>query len=168
MDVNTYKSNVLGQQGQQTTTGTDAFQDVDMSDFIKLMVTELSNQDPMNPMDNSEMLQQLSQMRSIASNDKLTGTLESMQLGQNMATGSSMLGQIIRGLDDNGSRTTGLVERVSIDREEGIRVHVGSHSVRLKNIAAVYPADTDPETIEWPASKTQEESESDSAKKLYW
>jgi len=168
MDVNTYKTNVLGQQGQQSSTGADAFQDVDVSDFIQLMVTELSNQDPMNPMDNSEMLQQLSQMRSIASNDQLTETLESMQLGQNMATGSSMLGQIIRGLDDNGSRTVGLVDRVSIDQEEGIRVHVGSHSVSLKNIAAVYPADTDPETIQWPASEIQEESASDSAKSLYW
>jgi flagellar basal-body rod modification protein FlgD len=167
MDVNTYKANVLGQHGQQNTTGADAFQELEMGDFLKLMIAELSNQDPMNPMDNSEMLQQLSQMSAIASNDKLTETLGSVQLGQNMATASSLLGQVIRGLDDTGGRAAGTVERVSIAEEEGIRVHVGAHSIKLKNIAEVLPADTDPDTVEWPSAE-DDTGEENSMEDLYW
>ena len=62
-------SNVTGQSGQQATSGTDAFQEVDLDVFIKLLIAELQNQDPMNPLDNHEILQQVSQIREIESND---------------------------------------------------------------------------------------------------
>jgi len=50
----------------------DAYSSLDMSDFIELMVAELTNQDPLNPMDNSEMMAQLTQMSAIESNQQLT------------------------------------------------------------------------------------------------
>ena len=40
----------------------------------------------MNPTDTTDMLNQFNQIREIASNDKLTDTLEGVLLGQNMAT----------------------------------------------------------------------------------
>lgn len=36
------------------------------SDFLKLMTTQLNNQDPTNPMDNSQMLAQMAQMASVS------------------------------------------------------------------------------------------------------
>ena len=54
-------------------------------------MAELQNQDPMEPMKNSELLQQVSQIRAIQSNDRLTDTLESVSLGQNLATAGNLL-----------------------------------------------------------------------------
>ena len=68
----------VGRQGQQNPTGKDAFQQLELGDFIKLMVTELQHQDPMNPMDNTQILQQMSQMRAIAASDQLNETLQSV------------------------------------------------------------------------------------------
>ena len=46
----------LATQGAQESTGYDAFSEVNLQDFIALLVAELQNQDPLNPMDNSEIL----------------------------------------------------------------------------------------------------------------
>ena len=46
--------------------------------FLKLLVTQLKNQDPLNPMDNSEMTSQLAQMSTVSGIEKLNTTLSSL------------------------------------------------------------------------------------------
>lgn len=95
---------------------TDAINDVDLSSFLKLMITELQNQDPLNPMDNKDMLAQLSQIRSIGATDKLTKTLDSVLLGQNIASATNLIGTDISALSDDSQTVAGIVDRVSIDK----------------------------------------------------
>ena len=126
----------LGTSGQQNPTGHDAFRDLDMQAFIKLLVAQLSNQDPLDPMDNSEILQQVSQMREIAASDKLTESLDAIKLGQNVAIAGSLIGQTIVALTDDGERVIGEVERVSI--EFGVpKLHVGEHVIDIRNVAGI-------------------------------
>ena len=129
---------VTGQQGQQNPTGTDAFREVKLNDFIKLMITELRNQDPLNPMDNTEILQQMSQIRAIESNDRLTETLESVLLGQSMVTATSLLQRTIVALSEDGERISGQVDRVSIENGQA-KLHIGEHVIDPKNIAEILP-----------------------------
>lgn len=91
-----------------------AFKNIDVDQFLNLMITELQNQDPLNPMDNAQMMQQLSQIREIAATDKLTSTLDSLLVGQNLATASSMIGKTIRATSD-GEYMQGRVESVSVE-----------------------------------------------------
>ena len=151
-----------------TKSGYDAFNDIGIEEFFKLMTTELQNQDPMDPMDNAEMLAQISQIRDIAASDNLTNTLEtitstfeSVMLGQNMSTASSMIGQTVEAKDNNGSLFIGKVEQVTItdgiptlrcteqvaeqvDQETGetIPAHTAEHLVKLENISSIVPAGT--------------------------
>ncbi len=61
--------------GVGTTTSTsNATQDR----FLKLLVTQLQNQDPLNPMDNAQMTTQLAQISTVTGIDKLNTTLSSM------------------------------------------------------------------------------------------
>lgn len=94
----------------------DAINDVDLSSFLKLMITELQNQDPLNPMDNKDMLAQLSQIRSIGATDKLTKTLDSVLLGQNISSATNLIGADISALSDDSQSVEGVVDRVSIDK----------------------------------------------------
>lgn len=57
-----------------TTSSADATQDR----FLKLLVTQLQNQDPLNPMDNAQMTTQLAQISTVTGIDKLNTTLSSM------------------------------------------------------------------------------------------
>ena len=132
----------IGQQAQQNPTGHDAFGEIDLNDFIKLMVTELQNQDPLDPMDNAQILQQMSQIRSIKSNDRLTDTLEAVFLGQSLVTASNLLERTIVGLSDKSETVTGRVDRVSI--QDGLaKLHIGEHTIDLKNVAEILPQGED-------------------------
>jgi flagellar basal-body rod modification protein FlgD len=46
--------------------------------FLKLLVTQLKNQDPLNPMDNAQMTSQLAQINTVNGIDKLNTTLSTL------------------------------------------------------------------------------------------
>jgi flagellar basal-body rod modification protein FlgD len=128
---------VTGTQGQQAPG--DALRGLDLKGFLDLMIAELQNKDPLNPMDNSEMLQQISQIRSIDSTDKLTTTLDAVLLGQNLSSASFLIGKQIEALTDEGKNVTGLVDRVTVDA--GVpKLRIGTSSISLKNLKQILPA----------------------------
>src|SRR5207244_2763745 len=98
---------------------TDAFSNLQIQDFIKLMISELQNQDPLNPMDNTQIMQEVSQMQSITSTTKLTQTLGQVLLGQNLASGGNLIGKGIVGLTDDGKQVVGTVDSLSIKNGQG-------------------------------------------------
>jgi flagellar basal-body rod modification protein FlgD len=97
-------------------SSTDAINDIDLGTFLELMIAELQNQDPLNPLDNKDMLAQISQIREVGATDKLTETLESVLLGQNIASATNLIGADITALADDGESIEGSVNRVSIDK----------------------------------------------------
>ncbi|MCC6492874.1 MAG: hypothetical protein IT424_07620 [Pirellulales bacterium] len=88
--------------------------DVNLDDFLKLMITELQNQDPLNPMENDELIQQIGQIRSVGATEKLSETLDSVLLGQSIASATNLIGAEIDGVSDDNQKVTGLVKRVSV------------------------------------------------------
>ena len=46
--------------------------------FLKLLVTQMQNQDPLSPMDNAEVTSQLAQISTVSGIDKLNNTLEKL------------------------------------------------------------------------------------------
>ena len=100
------------------------------------MVAELENQDPMNPMSNTEMLQQISQMRSITSNDRLTSGIESLTVGQALSTASSLIGKTVTGVNTLDQSVTGKVEKVTIENGEA-KLYVGSSIIKVGNVTAI-------------------------------
>ncbi len=132
--------NSVGNQGSTQTPVPDAFQKLDTDVFLKLLVTELSNQDPLEPMNSEQIVNQMSQIRAIQANTQLTTTLEAVLLGQNVATASSLLGRTIAGLTDDSKTVTGRVDRVSVVGGEA-RLQVGNSTVSLKNISEILPAE---------------------------
>ena len=46
--------------------------------FMKLLVTQLKNQDPLNPMDNAQMTSQMAQISTVSGIDKLNTTLQAL------------------------------------------------------------------------------------------
>jgi flagellar hook assembly protein FlgD len=124
----------------------DALRDLDMDEFLKLMITELQNQDPLNPLENNEILQQISQIREIGATGKLTETLEAVLLGQNLTSATAMIGKTIEALSDDAQTVRGTVDKITVADGEP-RLHVGDKSIRLTNVSQVFavaaPTDED-------------------------
>ena len=46
--------------------------------FLKLLVTQMKNQDPLNPMDNAQVTSQMAQLSTVTGIDKLNATLQAL------------------------------------------------------------------------------------------
>ena len=92
----------------------NGFGEMTSEDFIRIMFTELANQDPFQPNDSSALLDQLNSIRSIESDIKLTAQLESLVFGNKMATAGNLLGRIVGGLSQTNDRVLGFV--ISVNR----------------------------------------------------
>src|SRR3954464_15501186 len=94
--------------------GTNGLQDLDINQFLKLMVTELTNQDPLNPMDNTQLVQQIGEIRQISATTQLSDTLNAVQAGQSLTTASSLIGKKVTALTDDNQNVTGVVDKVTV------------------------------------------------------
>ncbi len=68
----------------------------DQSDrFLKLLVAQLNNQDPMNPMDNAQMTSQIAQINTVSGIQQLNDSIKSMAAqytSMQVMQGASMIG----------------------------------------------------------------------------
>lgn len=126
----------------QTGKSSDSYNDLDIDSFLKLLISELQNQDPLDPMDNSEMVQQIGQIREIGATDQLTQTLSGLASSQELVTASSLIGQTVTGLADDASAVDGIVDRITVETStendtRSIKVHVGGKTMSIKNIREI-------------------------------
>ena len=71
--INSVSGTSAGLNAPSTKTGFGA---LGQADFIKLMTTQLQQQDPFEPMDNKEMLAQMAQFSSLAGINDVNETLK--------------------------------------------------------------------------------------------
>src|SRR3954462_13233180 len=68
-------------------------------DFIKMMVTQLQNQDPTQPVKNEELLAQMSQIGQLQSSTTLTTTLQGLTLQSQIGSAANLIGKTVSGLN---------------------------------------------------------------------
>ncbi len=97
-----------------TTTKTAAVQsDAEKSQdrFLKLLVAQLNNQDPMNPMDNAQMTSQMAQINTVSGIQQLNDTMKSMATqytAMQTLQGASMVGRDVMTEGNSLSITNGV------------------------------------------------------------
>ncbi len=105
-------------------------------DFLKILISELSNQDPFAPLDNQRFMEQLASLQNLEAVSALTDGIRELQSMQELASASSMIGKFIRGVSDSGESTEGIVQRVTVDGKE-VRLIVNDQEVALENVREV-------------------------------
>src|SRR6476646_4551078 len=89
--------------------------DLDINQFLQLMVSELTHQDPLKPMDNTQLVQQIGELRSIAASDQLTTTLQAVQTQQSLTTAASLIGKQVTALDSKNNNVSGTISAVTVE-----------------------------------------------------
>jgi flagellar basal-body rod modification protein FlgD len=117
--------------------------------FMKLLVSQLQNQDPMNPQTNEDFIAQLAQFSSLEQmenlNDSFLGLAvlqQSNALMSQLTEGSTLIGQNVVYTDpESGESLSGTVESIRI--ENGIAMlNIGGENIPLMNVTEVTgPAD---------------------------
>lgn len=128
MQVDTFNKSlaVNGRQAQQS-LGKD--------DFLKLLITQLSNQDPTSPMDNTQFIAQMAQFSSL---EQMTNMNQEFGKLNNMLVSSQAVGTIGKTVDVDvgGVKTTGTVDAVTYGNNPQVRI--GNMYYDMKQISAVY------------------------------
>ena len=73
----------------------DATPDDSQDRFLKLLVTQMRNQDPLNPMDNAQVTTQLAQISTVSGIDKLNTSLEGMASAMSATQNASLIGRSV-------------------------------------------------------------------------
>ena len=115
-------------------TGTNAFSSLDSEQFVKIIFTELSNQDPLQPSDSKALLEQLSSLRNIQSGIDLSTKMNSLVAQNEMASASGLIGKVVSGIGEDNRRATGTVTSV-VRTSEGAILRLDNNSlIRMSNM----------------------------------
>lgn len=104
--------------------------------FLKLLIAQLKNQDPSNPADTNEMVQEQAQLAELEQMQNLNTNLVSMMAMQNVSQAVSLVGKTITGTTSAGLAVSGTVTSLVFDNGTPY-LKVGSDQVPLANIESI-------------------------------
>ncbi|HHT9135705.1 MAG TPA: flagellar hook assembly protein FlgD [Candidatus Wunengus sp. YC60] len=129
--------------------------EISMENFLTLFVTQLQNQNPLDPTDNTQFMSQLAQFSSLEQEQKQTEYLKkansidsaSLQLDQ-IALASTFIGKTIKYSDsssdssgdsssDSSSTLTGVVDGVKLEDDGTVSFVINGESVSISNFIEV-------------------------------
>ncbi|WGI25523.1 flagellar hook assembly protein FlgD [Halomonas alkaliantarctica] len=167
MNVDT---NVLNNINSGGSNGLSARQSDELREsFMTLLITQLQNQDPLKPMENSEMTSQLAQINTVSGIEELNSTLEGItsQMNANQALQASGLigkGVMVSGRDvlveqneDGNSYTTpfGIELAEPAANVKATIVGDGGQVLRVLDLGAL---DAGVQSFQWDGKNAQGES----------
>ncbi|MFZ5943705.1 MAG: flagellar hook capping FlgD N-terminal domain-containing protein [Bacillota bacterium] len=130
-------------------------------DFLRLLVTQLKHQDPLNPMEDKEFIAQTAQFTSLEQMQNMNKNIEeglmgllavqeelliSMNSWQSITNGFNLIGKEVRGTNGDGEIIAGIVEKVKLTGVTPIAV-IGGRELALHQI----------EEATLPTQQTQEQ-----------
>ena len=104
--------------------------------FLKILVTELSNQNPMDPMDNGEFMQQLVGLQSLEQTAALTDSLKSFEQFMQMSSAGNLIGHTIKGLTTGGEQVEGVVTSVVMEGSQ-VNLMVDGQRVPVTSVVEI-------------------------------
>jgi flagellar basal-body rod modification protein FlgD len=124
-------------------------------DFLKLLVTQLQNQDPLSPMENEQFVAQLAQFSSLEqlvnANERLD-TLAIGQMSQNSASAVGFIGKDIRAMADwveySGAESTDIHYELMGSADE-VTVTIKDDSGKVIRTQTVNSQEEGPHTWAW-------------------
>lgn len=129
--------------------------------FLKLLVAQLSNQDPMNPMDNAQMTSQMAQINTVTGIQQVNDTLKNMAKQFNsmqVLQGSSLVGREVM-VEGNTMNNTGTIASGTLSLEgnaDMVKVDILSPGGQLLDTLNLGPQMAGQVSFEWDSSRYPE------------
>lgn len=122
-----------------------ASKELSQNDFMKLLIEQLKNQNPLKPTDSNSMLQQMSSISTVQAMNGMQDSFKQLKVDQQLSLGQSLIGKSIEITNPaDGSLTTGSVEKVTVDHDTSTKLDTVSVSIRgtkypLSGLVSVVP-----------------------------
>ena len=107
--------------------------------FLQLLITQLQNQDPMDPVKQEDSIAQMAQFSTLEGIETLNANFSSFMKLQQLSQGSNLVGKTVEWLDKDGVRQQGVVDSISV-KDGVMQLKVGESEVPIDNVTAVLNA----------------------------
>lgn len=106
-------------------------------DFMKILITQLQNQDPSNPMESDQLLNQVSQMRALQSNLELETALKGLTLGQQLNSATGFIGKTVTAVTGaSKTEVTGTVDSIVVKNGTAL-LRVNGSEIPMADITGI-------------------------------
>jgi len=106
-------------KAETSTTASATTKELDRDAFLQLLVLQMQNQDPLEPMDNTDMIAQLAQFSTLEQMNYLTASFETLSNNMDQLSflsASALVGRTITGTSTSGASVSGAIEGVVLDQ----------------------------------------------------
>jgi flagellar basal-body rod modification protein FlgD len=104
-------------------------------DFLKLLTTELQNQDPMNPMDDTQSVAQLAQFSALSATQELNTSFQNFQSNFGVMQAAGLIGKNVTVVSTdatgNSANITGTVSSIAVQNGTPYFTMTGSNGKTL-------------------------------------
>jgi flagellar basal-body rod modification protein FlgD len=107
-------------------------------DFLKLLVTKMSSQDPMNPQGDSEFIAQMAQFSSLEQARSMTADMALLKSQQEVLTANGLIGRNVTVTQNEKQLAQGMVTSVSMN-DGAASVVVDGKTYSLDSVSLISP-----------------------------
>lgn len=116
---------------------TNALSGINSDQFLQLLIAQLQNQDPLNPVSDQDFVNQLATLNTVQGIQSLNANFSQMLQLQQLTQGADLIGRTINYTPaDGGAAKSGKVTSVSV-QDGNFVLDVGSDKVSLSQIQSV-------------------------------
>jgi flagellar basal-body rod modification protein FlgD len=106
-------------------------------DFLRLLVAQLQNQDPMNPMDDTQFVAQMAQFTTLESMQEMESQMALLLQVEQLGQANGLMGKQVEAYSDGaGGTIKGIVDSVKMVDGSAV-LSVGGTTVNLQDIVSV-------------------------------
>ncbi|MFQ5413623.1 MAG: flagellar hook capping FlgD N-terminal domain-containing protein [Phycisphaerae bacterium] len=133
---------VPGSSGVTERRTTSSFGDLGGDDFFGLLIAQLTNQDPLEPTDNAELLRQIASIRDIELSTTLADSIRSLTDHQQVAGSSALIGRYVTSVTQpDGSTMGGVVVGVRFGQDGQATLQLATgESLPMAQVASIASA----------------------------
>jgi flagellar basal-body rod modification protein FlgD len=103
--------------------------------FLQLLVSQLQNQDPLNPVSDKDFIAQLSQLSSLQSLQSLDANFAQVLRLQQLTSGTTLVGKTVTYTDSNNQPQSGVVSAVAV-KDGQFQLTIGDATVALDKVTS--------------------------------
>lgn len=106
------------------------------NEFMQMLMTQLTHQNPLEPMNDSEMMNQYAQLNSLSELQSIKSSITQMAATNLTGYAASLIGKTVKAVDGDGNAVSGKVDSVTL-ADGAIQIHIGKLTIPLGNVSEI-------------------------------
>jgi flagellar basal-body rod modification protein FlgD len=116
--------------------GTAGSDELGKSDFLKLLLAQMQNQDPMDPMKDTEFIAQMAQFQSLEEMENLNTNVQAMLSMQQATEATALIGKTVEAKAGSDSPVSGVVSEVDLSSGAAVLI-VDGQAIYMTDVVRI-------------------------------